>query len=63
MGLPQVILVNKMNRENVNRPRLMSIKDNLDGRFVQLQVPIGEGPTFKGVVDLISMQAHLGEQG
>ena len=63
MGLPRVILVNKMNRENVRTARVLSsIKDNLDGRFVQLQVPIGEGPTFKGVVDLISMQARLGNK-
>lgn len=63
IGLPRVILVNKMNRENVRTARVLSsIKDNLDGRFVQLQVPIGEGPTFKGVVDLISMQARLGNK-
>ena len=63
MGLPRVILVNKMNRDNVRTARVLtSIKDNLDGRFVQLQVPIGEGPTFKGVVDLISMQARLGNK-
>ncbi|MBP7999927.1 MAG: elongation factor G [Chloroflexi bacterium] len=63
MGLPRVILVNKMNRENVRVTRVLnSIKENLEGRFVQLQVPIGEGPSFKGVVDLISMQARLGHK-
>lgn len=63
LGLPRTILVNKMNRENVRTARVLnSIKENLDGRFVQLQVPIGEGPTFKGVVDLISMQARLGNK-
>jgi elongation factor G len=62
-NLPRVILVNKMDRENVRVARVMtSINENLEGRFVQLQVPIGEGPSFKGVVDLISMQARLGHK-
>ncbi|MCL4871780.1 MAG: elongation factor G [Anaerolineae bacterium] len=62
-GLPRVVLVNKMNRDNVRVTRVMnSIKENLEGRFVQLQLPIGEGPSFTGVVDLISMQARLGNK-
>ena len=63
LNLPRIVLVNKMNRDNVRFTRVMnSIRENLDGRFVQLQVPIGEGPSFKGVVDLISMQARLGNK-
>lgn len=61
--LPQIILVNKMDRENVRVFRVIdSINNNLDGNFVNLQLPIGEGPEFKGVIDLFKMEARLGEK-
>jgi len=60
-GVPRLLVVNKMDRENVRLERVRSsIDENLDGRFVNLQLPIGEGPDFKGVVDLIRMEARLG---
>ncbi len=60
-NLPRIILINKMDRDNVRVSRaLTSIEENLSGNFVPLQLPIGEGPSFKGVVDLLSMEARLG---
>ncbi len=61
--LPRVVVINKMDRDNVRAQRaLNSVRDNLKGNFVPLQLPIGEGPTFKGVVDLLSMEARLGDK-
>jgi len=61
---PRIILVNKMDRENVRVRRVKeSINNNLHGNFVDLQLPIGEGPDFKGVIDLLHMEARLGEKG
>lgn len=59
---PRLIVVNKMDRENVRVNRVInSIHENLDGaNFINLQLPIGEGPDFKGVVDLLTMKAYLG---
>jgi elongation factor G len=60
-NLPQILLVSKMDRENVRVSRVMeSINNTLEGNFVNLQLPIGEGPEFKGVIDLIKMEARLG---
>lgn len=60
-NLPQLLLVSKMERENVRVARVMeSINANLEGNFVNLQLPIGEGPEFKGIIDLIKMEARLG---
>jgi elongation factor G len=62
-GLPRLLVVNKMDRENVNTNRVMdSIKQNLEGNFVNVQLPIGEGTHFSGVVDLLDMQARLGAE-
>ncbi len=63
LNLPRILLVNKMDRENVRVARVRnSINENLNGNFVNLQLPIGEGPDFKGVIDLIAMEALLGEK-
>ena len=60
-NLPRIVVINKMDRENVRAARAYkSIEDNLSGNFIPLQLPIGEGATFKGVVDLLSMEARLG---
>ena len=62
-NLPRVVVINKMDRENVRAARAFkSVEDNLSGNFIPLQLPIGEGPSFKGVVDLLSMEARLGDK-
>jgi len=61
-NLPRILVINKMDRENVRVSRVReSIAQNLGGNVVDLQLPIGEGPSFKGVVDLLRMKARLGE--
>lgn len=63
---PRLIVINKMDRENVSVTRVMnSITSDLDGNFVNLQLPIGEGDGFKGVVDLLKMEARMsgGDKG
>lgn len=61
LNLPRIVVINKMDRDNVRAARAMtSVEENLNGRFVPLQLPIGEGPTFSGVVDLLAMQARIG---
>jgi elongation factor G len=60
-GLPRLLVINKMDRENVSVNRVMtSINENLPGTFINLQLPIGEGADFKGVVDLLKMKARMG---
>ncbi|MEM7803241.1 MAG: GTP-binding protein, partial [Chloroflexota bacterium] len=60
--MPRVIVVNRMNRENV---RLRRVKEGLEEHFgdnlVQLQIPLGEGPDFRGVIDLLAMECRLGD--
>ena len=61
---PVMLVVNKMDRDNVRTTRVMtSIEENLldEPRLVRLQIPIGEGSTFKGVIDLVTNKAYLGD--
>jgi elongation factor G len=63
-GRPALIVINKMDRENVRVDRVMnSLEQSLDGNFVRVQLPIGEGPGFKGVIDLLNLEARLGAKG
>ncbi|XP_057811282.1 elongation factor G-2, chloroplastic [Salvia miltiorrhiza] len=57
-GVPRICFVNKMDRLGANffRTRDM-IVSNLGAKPLVLQIPIGAEDTFKGVVDLVKMQA------
>ncbi|KAK4389441.1 Elongation factor G-2, chloroplastic [Sesamum angolense] len=57
-GVPRICFVNKMDRLGANffRTRDM-IVTNLGAKPLVLQIPIGAEDTFKGVVDLVKMQA------
>lgn len=62
--LPRLVFINKMDRENADFDRaLASLRTTFDAHFVPLQLPIGEQTDFRGVVDLVTMKAYLGEKG
>jgi len=62
-NLPRMVVINKMDRDNVRVQRVWdSVQTHLPGNLIRLQLPIGEGPTFKGIVDLISMKAYIGAE-
>lgn len=62
-SLPRIVVINKMDRENVRVQRVWdSTQTHLPGNLIRVQLPIGEGPSFKGVVDLISMKAIIGPE-
>ncbi len=61
-GVPRMCFVNKMDRVGANFERCVEmIKDRLDAVPVVIQLPIGSEGEFKGVVDLIEMNAKVWE--
>ncbi len=63
-GLPRMVLVNKMNRENANFDRtLQALRGAFKGNFVPLTLPIGAEGNFAGVIDLVKMKARMGTKG
>ena len=51
-----------MDRDNANFiVALATLREAFPGNIVAAQLPIGEGSDFRGVVDLISMKAYLGD--
>ena len=58
--LPRAFAINWMDRELANYDRAMQAITHVFGRnVVALQMPIGEEKSFCGVVDLITMKAHV----
>ncbi len=61
-NLPRGVFVNKMDRENAHFQRTLdNLRQVFSGTVVAVNLPIGEGSDFKGIVDLSSMKAYLGE--
>jgi elongation factor G len=61
-GVPRICFVNKMDRVGASYERTIdSIKSRLGANPIPMQVPIGFEATFRGVVDLLNMQAILWE--
>ncbi len=60
-NLPRLIFVNKMDRETARWERtLQQLNDTFEARLVPLQLPIGSGAQFEGVVDLVRGKAYYG---
>ena len=57
-GVPRMAFVNKMDRAGADFLRVVGqIKDRLGATPVPIQLPIGAEDNFKGLVDLVRMQA------
>ncbi len=60
LGLPRFILINKMDRENANFPRVFdSLRARLGTACAPLFMPVGAEKTFKGVIDLLHRKALI----
>jgi len=56
-GLPRLIFVNKMDRENADFFRALDeIQAKLGAKCLPVQLPLGSQEDFKGVADLVSLQ-------
>ncbi|MCI0894518.1 MAG: elongation factor G [Chloroflexi bacterium] len=59
-GLPRIILVNKMDRENASFARCVSdIQGTFGNHCVPFQIPIGDAQDFTGVVSVVSPPADV----
>lgn len=62
--LNRLIVINKMDRENADFFKTMAdIEATLPGNIAAIQIPIGQAENFKGIVDLLHMQAYNWPKG
>jgi elongation factor G len=58
-GVPTLIVLNRMNKEHSHfAEAVRGIQARMGAAAVPVQLPIGEGEAFKGIVDLITQKAH-----
>ncbi len=62
-GLPRLVLVTKMDRENANFQAILNSVSQLAGEatLIPVQLPWGAAQDLKGVIDLFNMKARPGD--
>ncbi|MBI4720221.1 MAG: elongation factor G [Chitinivibrionia bacterium] len=59
-GIPRIAFVNKMDRMGSDFHNVVSmIRERLGANAVPIQLPIGSGDLFNGVIDLVKMKAYF----
>ncbi|MBI4654666.1 MAG: elongation factor G [Nitrospirae bacterium] len=62
--LPRLVFVNKMDRENANFSMAVGeLEKSFGSSAIPLNIPIGSGENFEGVIDLINMRAIKFQNG
>ena len=62
-GLPAMMVVNKIDRELADLDKALGVVSDMLGiKPVKLQLPIGQGEDFSGVVDLLANKAYTFEK-
>jgi elongation factor G len=60
--ISRLLFVNKVDHEQGNViERVDALLEGIEAKGVHLQLPVGIGPEFRGVVDLLTMKAYLYE--
>lgn len=59
-GVPRIAFVNKMDRIGADfLGAVQMMKDRLGANAVPIQLPVGQGDLFKGIIDLVTMKAKI----
>ncbi len=59
-GVPRIAFVNKMDRIGADFLGAVGMmKERLGANAVPIQLPVGQGDMFKGIIDLVRMKAHI----
>ncbi|HIF05609.1 MAG TPA: GTP-binding protein, partial [Gemmatimonadetes bacterium] len=63
-GVPRFFFVSMMDKEHASFERVyQDIKSRLTEKVVPVEIPIGEGADFHGIINLFSQRAHLYKAG
>ncbi len=64
LHLPRVLFVSLMDKEHADFERVFQdVKAHLTPKVVPVEVPIGEGPQFHGIINLFSGHCHVYKKG
>ena len=64
LHLPRVIFVSLMDKEHADFERVFAdVQAHLTPKVVPVEIPIGDGPDFHGIINLFSGHCHLYKKG
>ncbi len=59
-GIPRLFFVSMMDKDNVDFDRVFSdVKEHLTEKVIPVEIPIGAGEDFRGIINLFSGRAHI----
>ena len=62
--VPRMFFVSLMDKEHADFEKVFgSIKDRLTAKVIPVEIPVGEGPAFHGIINLFSKKCHLYKKG
>jgi len=62
--LPRLFFVSLMDKEHADFERVFNqIKERLTAKVIPVEIPVGEGPDFHGIINLFSKKCHLYKKG
>jgi len=62
--MPRLFFVTGMDRENANFEKVFQdIREHVTNKVVPIEIPVGEGPDFRGIINLFSRKCHQFKPG
>ena len=63
-GVPRMFFVSLMDKEHADFEKVYhQIKERLTPKVIPVEIPVGEGPEFHGIINLFSKKCHLYKKG
>lgn len=62
--LPRILFVSMMDKEHADFEKVFTqVKERLTPKVIPVEIPVGEGPEFHGIINLFSKKCHLYKKG
>src|SRR2546425_30459 len=63
-GVPRLFFISLMDKEHAGFEKVYGqIKDRLTPKVIPVEIPVGEGPDFHGIINLFSKKCHMYKKG
>jgi elongation factor G len=62
--LPRIVFISQMDKERADFDRVFDdVKEHLSSKVVPVEIPIGNGPGFRGIINLLTGKTHFYKSG
>jgi elongation factor G len=64
LHLPRIIFVSQMDKEHASFERVFDdVKEHLSPKVVPVEIPVGDGFAFRGIINLLTRKTHFYKKG